>query len=163
MILSKDKLRWTHFLAGLFAFVWLGLVSYRYISPSAWEGRSIFRNLSNHDVVSLSIEPARYGYPSLVRKVIVVKDKKMISSLAEALSNLPEHSPEHPRTTRAVIIRIKLKDRVLGGYLEDRGNDGATFYYMSGVSTGWCFATYRVPNDRHVFDLVEEAIKESAN
>jgi len=143
----------------IFAVALVGLLSYRYLSLTAREGRDILQILSAQDIETITIEPARFDQPSLVSQAVVVRDKTTISKIAAALSNLPDHSPNHPKVTRAVTIRIQLKNKTIGGYLEEASNDGITFYYMSDVSSGWCFGTFLVPRDRGVFNVIADAIK----
>jgi hypothetical protein len=152
----KEQPKWVRFVLIGFAAIWLGVFLYRYINPTARAGRAVLGNLSSQEILSLSIEPARSGYPTLVTEPIVVRDRQAISVFANALSQMPTHNPEHPNVTQAVILRIQLKDRVIGGYLEGSSNDGTTFYYMSGVNTGWVFGTYWVLKGSDLFKLIRQ-------
>ncbi len=159
---AKEQSKWIRFVAIAFACIWLGIVSYRYINPTARAGRAILGDMSSQEILSLSIEPARSGYPTLVTEPIVVGDRQTIATFANALSQMSLHDPEHPNVTQAVILRIYLKGRVIGGYLEGSSNDGTTFYYMSDVRTGWVFGTYKVPKGSDLFDLIEQIASTSS-
>jgi hypothetical protein len=134
----------------------LGTFSYRYINPTARAGRATLANLADQDIVSISIEPAKYA--SMVDAPVVIRDKQSLSALAKALSNMPGHLPDHPKINRSVVLRIRLKDRVIGGELDGSSNDGTTFYYMSDVGTGWVFGTYLVPPNRDIFRLIKQLL-----
>jgi hypothetical protein len=150
-----------------FAILWclvvaliLGTCSYRFVSPEARAGRAIFNNLSEQDIRYISIEPAQYE--SLVSSPVVIRDKETIAAFAKALSRLPSHFPNHPNVTKAVVLRIGLRDGVIGGELRESSNNGTSFYYMSNVSTGWVFQTYLVPRSRGIFDLIQKVLSSRA-
>lgn len=158
----KDQPKWVRFVVIVFAAIWLAGFSYRFINPTARAGRAALNNLSSQEILSLSIEPARLGYPTVVTGPLAVTDKQTISVFADALSRMSTHNPEHPNVTQAVILRIQLKDRVIGGYLEGSSNDGTTFYYMSAVNTGWVFGTYLVPKGSDLFNLIRRIASASS-
>ena len=158
----EEQPKLVRFVAIAFAAIWLGVSSYHYINPTAREGRALLGNLSSQEILSLSIEPARRGYPTLLTEPIVVTDKQTISAFAGALSQIPTRNPEHPNVNQAVVLRIQLKDRVIGGYLEGSSNDGTTFYYMSDVNTGWVFGTYWVPKGSDLFNLIRQIASASS-
>ena len=151
----------------MFVFVWclaaslmLGTCSYRFVSPTAREGRVIFEHLSAEDIRYISIEPAEYS--SMVSSPAVIRDRQAIAAIASALTNLPTHWPNHPKVTRAVVLRIYLQDRVIGGELRESSNNGTTLYYMSNVNRGWVFATYLVPRNRVIFEIIEQVLSPRA-
>jgi hypothetical protein len=129
--------------------------SYRYINPTSREERAILANLSRYEIVSITVEPARSGYPSVISNSIAIRDKPGIGQFSNALSKIFLREPEHPRVTRAAILRIQLKDKTLGGYLEESSNDGTTFYCMSDITSGWVFGAYSVPGGRALFDAIQ--------
>lgn len=153
---QKEQPRWIRYLAYAFATVWLGTFLYRYIDPTSRQDRAILRNFSSQQILSISVEPARAGYPTLVNQTVLIKDRQSIAAFSKAFSHLSGHNPEHPEVTRAAILRIQLKDRVLGGYLEESSNDGTVFYCMSGVTKGWVYGTYLVPDGGELFNLINE-------
>jgi hypothetical protein len=153
---QKEQPRWIRYLAYAFATVWLGTFLYRYIDPTSRQDRAILRNFSSQQILSISVEPARAGYPTLVNQAVLIKDRQSIAAFSKAFSHLSGHNPEHPEVTRAAILRIQLKDRVLGGYLEESSNDGTVFYCMSGVTTGWVYGTYLVPDGGELFNLIKK-------
>ena len=149
--------------SSLFVFVWciaaalmLGTCSYRFVSPTARDGRATFKHLSANDIRYISIEPAEYS--SLVSQPVIIRDRQTITAFSKALKNLATHIPNHPKVTRAVVLRIQLKNKVLGGELRDSSNNGTTFYYMSNVNDGWVFATYHVPRNRGIFEIIEQVL-----
>ncbi|MBE1162882.1 hypothetical protein [Dyella acidiphila] len=142
------------YLVCTFAFVWLGVVSYQYVNPTSREDRAILEHLSAQQIQSISIEPARAGYPTAIKYPIAIDDQQMIGVFSKAMSGMPIHHPEHPRVTHAVTLRIKLRNRVIGGYLEESDNDGTTFYCMSDVTAGWVFGTYTVSDGGKLFELI---------
>jgi hypothetical protein len=153
---QREQPRWVKYAACAFAIIWLVCFSYRYIDPTSRKDRAILGNLSNQEIESISIEPARQGYPTVIGRPIVVDNKQMIAVFARALSGMPTHFPEHHKVIRAAILRIQLKGRVLGGYLEESSNDGTTFYCMSNVTNGWVFGTYAVLDGHKLFDYIEQ-------
>jgi len=128
--------------------------SYRYINPTSREERAILANLSRYEIVSITVEPARSGYPSVISNSIAIRDKPGIGQFSNALSKIFLREPEHPRVTRAAILRIQLKDKTLGGYLEESSNDGTTFYCMSDITSDWVFGAYSVPGGGALFDAI---------
>lgn len=138
----------------------LGTCSYRHVSPTAREGRSIFEHLAAQEIRSIAIEPAEYS--SMVSRPVVIRDPRTIAAFAKALTNMPTHLPNHPKVTRAVVLRIQLRDKVIGGELFETSNNGITFYYMSDVNTGWVFASYRVPRSRGIFEIIEQALSQQS-
>jgi len=156
LLSQKEQPKWIRYVAYAFAIIWLGAFSYRYINPTSREDRVILSNLSSREILSISIEPARSGYPTVVTQPVVIKDRQAIAAFSKALSQMSGHNPEHPKVTRAAILRIQLKDRVLGGYLEESSNDGTVFYCMSSVTTGWVYGTYLVPGGSELFNLIKQ-------
>jgi hypothetical protein len=152
---QKAQPKWLRYVVGLLLIIWIGTFSYRYIDPTSREDRAILANLSSHEILSISIEPARPGYPTVVSRTVVISDSRTVESFLATLSRMSLRNPEHPKVTRAAILRIQLKDRVLGGSLEESSNDGTTFYCMSNVTSGWVFGTYAVPDGGTIFDLIE--------
>ncbi len=125
---------------------------YRNVNPSAREGRARLANLTAQPIVSIRLEPV--DFKPTIAAPIDVTDRESIAALAAALSHLPEHNPNHPHATKAVIVRIRFPDREIGGTLQLTSNDGTTFYYMSDIENGWVFGTYLVPHGEAVFDLI---------
>ena len=162
MLATNDKKQ-----SKLFIFVWcaaaalmLGTCSYRFVSPTARDGRATFNNLVHQNIRSITIEPTKYE--SVVTSPVVIQDSQTIERFANALSGLSTHLENHPKITRTAVIRIRLQDREIGGELRESSNDGTSFYYYSDVNSGWIFAVYQVPNNRRVFDLIEHALSQSA-
>nr|WP_199045285.1 hypothetical protein [Dyella sp. ASV24] len=151
----KEQPKWVRYVAGVFLIIWIAFFSYRYVNPTSREERAILANLSSHEIVSITVEPARSGYPSVTSKPIVIRDKSEIGHFADALTKIFLREPEHPKVIRAAILRIQLKDKALGGYLEESSNDGTTFYCMSNVTSGWVFGAYSVPGGADLFDKIE--------
>jgi hypothetical protein len=152
----SDQPKWVAYAGCLFAIIWLGTFSYRYINPTSREDRAILSSLASHEILSIRIEPARHGYPSAVTRPTAIDDKQTIAAFSKALSRMSSRNPEHPKVTRAAILRIQFKDRVLGGYLEESSNDGTTFYCMSNVTSGWVFGTYSIPDGGALFDAIDQ-------
>lgn len=144
------------YVAFVFAIIWLGLFSYRYIDPESREARKLLSNLSSQEIMSIVVEPARSGYPTVVNKPVVISDKKTIAYFSKVLSKMSSRDPEHPNVIRAAILRIYLKGHVLGGYLEESNNDGTTFYCMSDVTSGMVYGTYLVPHGSDLFNRIAQ-------
>ena len=151
---KKERPSWLQYVGYAFLIVWVGVFSYRYIDPVSRKDRTVLSNISRHEILSITIEPARAGYPTAINSPIVIDDKATISALSKALSRMSLRNPEHPKITRAVILRLQMKDRVIGGSLEESSNDGASFYCMSDVTTGWIYGIYAVPGGRDIFDAI---------
>lgn len=151
---KKERPSWLQYVGYAFLIVWVGVFSYRYIDPVSRKDRTVLSNISRHEILSITIEPARAGYPTAINSPIVIDDKATISALSKALSRMSLRNPEHPKVTRAVILRLQMKDRVIGGSLEESSNDGASFYCMSDVTTGWIYGIYAVPGGRDIFDAI---------
>jgi hypothetical protein len=158
-MIKKERPSWVWLPVSVVVAIWLGLFMFPYINPDARDGRAILHKLSNQDITFISIEPARRGRPSSVKEPLIIRDRKAIAAIVDALSSMSRRSPEHPQVTQAVVLSIHMEGRVIGGYLEESSNDGTTFYYMSKINTGWVFGTYRIPKGERIFDLISKAIK----
>lgn len=155
----KEQPKWLRYVAGVFLVIWIGGFSYHYVNPTSREDRAILANLSGHEILSVTVEPARSGYPSVISSAVVIHDKTAIGLFSGVLSKMILREPEHPKVTRAAILRIQLSDRVIGGYLEESSNDGTTFYCMSDITTGWVFGAYAVPKGAALLDAIEQLPK----
>jgi hypothetical protein len=154
--------QWSKNIAWVIFFACIASSAYRYINPTAREDRAILNNLAGHDIQSISIEPARPGLPTVVNRPMNINDAQSIAVISSELSGMYAHKSRRPVVFRAVILRIRFKDRVLGGYLEESTNNGTTFYCMSDVTKGWTFGTYSVPRGHELFNYIEQLKNTSA-
>ena len=152
---SKFISRLTAILLGVAAVSIITLAKYGDFNPTARAGRDKLAHLSASDVVSVRFDPT--SDKSVIAKSLTITDREQLAALVQALSPMTPFQPNHPGTSRAVVMRVTFKDREVGGEL--RG-DGSTvrFYYMSDGDTGWVFGTYLVPRGSQVFDLIAQHV-----
>ena len=159
---KRAKWHWKQYAAALFAAVWLGAFSYRYVDPSSRHARMVLSHFPQQQVTSITIEPANSGSLATIAHPLTIKDAEAIHSFAAMFSHLVEHNPEHPNVTQEVMLRIQTKDTLLVGRLKQSNNDGTYFYCMSNIPNGWIFGTYRAPQGKELFDLIRAREKAGA-
>lgn len=129
---------------------------YRNVNPTACVGRERLANLPVRKNVSTRLEPADYKHA--ITAPVEVTDREQIAALVAAMSPLAEYQPNHPHTTREVIVRIRFADREIGGALHLTSNDGTIFFFMSDIEQGWVYGTYEVPRGAAPFDLIASLV-----
>lgn len=134
---------------------------YIVFSPNVWRERFLFRKLDAQPITSISIEP--HEYSDYISEKMVITDAQDIRLISQSLKNLPTYAPNHPQSTRCFILRISIKDhKDIGGDICNSKNAGITFYNLSKVTTGFVYGSYRIPEDRRLFETID-AIKAKSN
>jgi len=149
---AARRVRLFPILVGVALVLFVVATKYRDFNSSARVGRARLADLAAQQIVSIRLEPTKYK-PAITAPIDVT-DRESVAALAAALSHLDEHEPNHPHALKAVIVRIRFKDREIGGLLQLTSNDGTTFYYMSEIEKGWVFGTYLVPHGEALFDQI---------
>ena len=145
------------FIALVFLMVWALLIGYILFSPQAIISRSELVHLNASEVRYISVAPAQF--PGPVSQTVIIRDRKSIKAMVSIFNGLRVgFFVNHPDVTRAVTLRFQLKNVTIGGQLQDTSNKGVLFVQMSEASKGWVFSTYRVPLDRHSFEIIDKAI-----
>lgn len=145
---------WFRVLIGAFVVTWICAFSYKWISPSARQGREIIESIAGRDVVSITVEPV--SELSLVDRPLVIRDPTAIRAIVQGFESIEPHSPNHPVSKRIAALRLQLRDRQIDGELFDTQNAGVLFYYRS--EGGWVFGTYRMPKGAVLFEVIEQEI-----
>ncbi|BAV96197.1 hypothetical protein [Lysobacter enzymogenes] len=140
---------------GVFVVSWICTFAYKWVSPTAREGREIIESIAGREVVSITADPVKDL--SLVDRPLVIRDPKAIRAIVQGFESIETHSPNHPDPKRIVALRLQLRDRQIRGELFDTKNEGVLFYYCS--ESGWVFGTYRMPKGAAIFEALEREIQ----
>ncbi|HTV84608.1 MAG TPA: hypothetical protein VME63_04340 [Dyella sp.] len=124
----------------IFAVIWAVLLGYRFVSPSAREGREFLEHLPLADIRYVRIDPT--SDHSLIHGSLIVRDRAEIKALLTPMTGMWHVVPNHPVTTWSVIITIATDHKEFGGVITSTSNQGVLFTYRSSGTLHWVYQQY---------------------
>ncbi len=107
------------------------------------EAVSFLKSMPAEKIREIRLEPFNIE-GSLVKKEIVIQDRKKIAEIASLIRQAEDFRPDHPALKWQVVLRI-VSDREFGGLVisSTERHQGVMFTMFSNVTDGWNYGSVR--------------------
>jgi hypothetical protein len=112
-------------------------------SPEAREAKRFLKAMPVDQILAVELEPVPNNPNPLAHRLISVKDREQLATIASLIQSAERDHPKHPHQRWAMILRFRLKDRIFSGQLVSTSNQGVLFYYGYEIGGGANYGTYR--------------------